>query len=62
MDSFVHYHHEMVYVATSPTKLGFTIKSCPKDGGATFLSDNVRATKEILKTDLGQKLIKKGIC
>ncbi len=40
----LHYHHEMAYVGESTTMLGFMAKSAVQGKGATFVSDNVRAT------------------
>eukprot|EP00397_Hematodinium_sp_SG-2012_P027225 GEMP01028592.1.p1 GENE.GEMP01028592.1~~GEMP01028592.1.p1 ORF type:complete len:353 (+),score=88.07 GEMP01028592.1:175-1233(+) len=58
----LHYHHEMVYVRTSPSKLGFVSKAAVQGKGETYVSDNLRATEAILATPLGQKLREKGIC
>jgi len=61
--SHIHYHHEMAYVRRSPSSLGFMAASALPDGrGATFVSDQVAATKALLETDLGRKLKAKGVC
>jgi hypothetical protein len=59
----LHYHHEMEYVADSIETISFMGISMPKStSGATYVSDSVAVTKEILATPLGQKLKEKGIC
>jgi hypothetical protein len=59
----LHYHHEMAYIGKSSTKLCFSIVDIlDGDRGNTFFSDQVPATEDILKTELGQKLKEKGIC
>jgi len=61
--SHIHYHHEMAYVRRSPSSLGFMAASALPDGrGATFVSDQVAATKALLETELGRKLKAKGVC
>jgi len=62
-ESYVHYHHEMAYIRTSPRALAFCAKEALPDGrGATYVSDQVQATKDLLSTPFGQKLKEKGIC
>jgi len=62
-EAWIHYHHEMAYIKTSPQSLAFCAKSAlPNGRGATFVSDQVQATKELLTTPFGQKLKEKGIC
>jgi hypothetical protein len=57
------YHHEMAYVGHSVKNIAFCCKSALDDGrGSTFVSDGVRATDAILKTEFGQKLKNKGVC
>ena len=57
----IQYHHEMAYMKTSVTNLAFMCTAAPKNGGNTFLSDNIVATSEIMKTPLGVDLLKYGI-
>eukprot|EP01083_Nonionella_stella_P285351 971272_1 len=62
-EAWVHYHHEMAYIRTSPQTLAFCAKrSLPNGRGATYVSDQVQATKDLLKTEFGQKLKEKRIC
>ena len=56
LPAWLHYHHEMAYVGTSTTMLGFLARHAVANKGQTFVSDNVKATDAILATDLGQKL------
>ena len=58
----LHYHHEMAYVGTSTTMLGFMAKTAVAGKGATFVADNVRATDAILATEFGRKLKQRGLC
>jgi hypothetical protein len=58
----LHYHHEMTYVSKSTKNLGFSVKSLPKKGGPTYISESLLLTEELLKTELGQKLKDKGVC
>lgn len=60
----LHYHHEMAYVKESTKWLAFLCEHAPKDPhkGATFISDNVRVTDELMSTEFGQKLKDKGLC
>ncbi|MEM9608467.1 MAG: TauD/TfdA family dioxygenase [Actinomycetota bacterium] len=62
LTAWLHYHHEMAYVGESPTALGFLAGKVAAGKGATFVSDNLRATEAILETELGQKLRDLGIC
>ncbi len=62
LTAHLHYHHEMAYVGTSTTMLGFMAKSRVAGRGATFVSDNIQATDAILATDFGQKLKELGLC
>lgn len=62
LTAWLHYHHEMAYVGESPTALGFLAGKVAPGKGATFVSDNLRATEAILATDLGRKLRDLGIC
>jgi hypothetical protein len=62
LSAHLHYHHEMAYVGTSTTMLGFMAKTAVRGKGATFVSDNVQATDAILKTELGRKLKELGLC
>lgn len=59
----LHYHHEMAYVGKSCTQIAFSCKhSLGGLRGATYLSDAVGVTDELMKTELGQKLKEKGLC
>jgi hypothetical protein len=61
--AWIHYHHEMAYVGKSPFAISFFCGNTPApDRGWTYVSDNVQATDEILKTEFGQKLMEKNIC
>jgi len=62
LQAWLHYHHEMAYVGTSTTMLGFLAKHALRGKGHTFVSDNVRATDAILETEFGQKLKELGLC
>jgi len=62
-EAWIHYHHEMAYIARSPQSLAFMAKSVlPNGRGATYVSDQVQATDELLSTEFGQKLKEKKIC
>ena len=60
----LHYHHEMAYVSESPEYLSFLCLEAPPrpEIGATFVSDNKRATEMLLESSLGQRLKEKGLC
>lgn len=62
LQAHLHYHHEMAYVGTSTTMLGFMAKTAVAGKGATFVSDNIQATEAIMATELGQKLKEFGLC
>ena len=62
LEAWLHYHHEMAYIGSSTKMLGFLVHKMPKKGGYTFVSDNVRATEDILATPFGKKLKEKGLC
>ncbi len=63
LSAWLHYHHEMAYVSHSTRMLAFLgHKALPDGRGATYVSDNVKATDAILKTPLGEKLKKLGLC
>jgi hypothetical protein len=62
LTAWLHYHHEMAYVSTSTRMLAFLCKRELPARGATFVSDNVRATEALLATDFGQKLAALGVC
>jgi len=62
LPAWLHYHHEMAYVGTSTTMLGFLARHAVSGKGQTFVSDNVKATDAILATDFGQKLKELGLC
>lgn len=59
----LHYHHEMAYVGKSCNQIAFSCKHALGGmRGATYLSDAVGVTDEIMQTELGQKLKDKGLC
>jgi len=60
--AWLHYHHEMAYVGHSTRMLGFLGHKAAPGKGATFVSDNLKATDAILATDFGQKLKDLGLC
>jgi len=60
--AWLHYHHEMSYVGSSTKMLGFLGQDSLVDRGWTFVSDNIKATDEILATEFGHKLKEKGLC
>jgi len=62
LQAWLHYHHEMAYVGTSTTMLGFLAHKAVHGRGPTYVSDNVGATDAILATELGQKLKELGLC
>lgn len=62
LQAWLHYHHEMTYVGSSTKMLGFMAKTAVGGKGATFVSDNLRATDAILATDFGKKLKELGLC
>lgn len=65
--AFLHYHHEMAYIGDTIKALGFCATDVlePKEGdplrGASYVSCNLRATDDVLKTEFGQKLKEKGV-
>ena len=47
----------------SPSTVGFCAKTALPDGrGATYASEQVQVTDELLMTEFGKKLRDKGIC
>jgi hypothetical protein len=58
----LHYHHEMAYVRTSTKMIAFLCKRELPGRGATYVSDNLRATEALLDTELGRKLAELGVC
>jgi hypothetical protein len=58
------YHHEMAYVTHTPKTLTLMCLDHTTDAheGATFVSENVGATKDLMMTKLGEKLKEKGLC
>ncbi|MFW2332827.1 TauD/TfdA family dioxygenase [Ilumatobacter sp.] len=62
LQAWLHYHHEMAYVGTSTKMVAFLCKRELPGRGATFVSDNVRATDALLETEFGQKLAELGVC
>lgn len=63
-EAWIHYHHEMQYVPTSPLALGFgCVQSTGREGqGDTFFAQNAKVTDSLLQTEVGRKLKDKGIC
>ena len=62
LQAWLHYHHEMAYIGSSTKMIGFLAHKIPSNGGATFVSDNVQATADLLSTPFGQKLKERGLC
>ncbi len=63
LSAWLHYHHEMAYVSHSTRMLAFLgYKALPDRRGATYVSDNLKATDAILETPLGEKLKDLGLC
>ena len=62
LEAWLHYHHEMAYIGTSTKMLGFLCHHALDNRGHTFVSDNLRATGDILATEFGQKLKQLGLC
>lgn len=62
LEAWLHYHHEMAYIGSSTKMVSFLAHKMPKEGGYTFVSDNVQATDAILATPFGQKLKERGLC
>ena len=66
-NAFLHYHHEMAYINDTIKCLGFcatdVLQPKPDDPlrGASYVSCNIRATDDVLKTPFGQKLKEKGV-
>lgn len=59
---YIHPHNEMSYLPKFPQCLVFGCTAIPQIGGETIISDNSAVTHEMLKTELGQKLKKNGVC
>lgn len=62
LSAWLHYHHEMAYIGFSTKMLGFMGNHVLDGRGWTFVSDNIKATDDILATEFGQKLKDKGLC
>ena len=62
LEAWLHYHHEMAYIGSSTKMIGFLAHKVPSEGGATFVSDNVQVTDDLLSTPFGQKLKERGLC
>ena len=58
---YSHPHNEMAYLPRFPRCVLLGCTAMPKKGGETLVSDNIAVTREILKTELGQKLKEKGV-
>ena len=66
-EAHLHFHHEMAYVNESVNGIAFCAYKTIEDSeeplrGATFLSEQFGATKDLLATEFGKKLKDKGIC
>lgn len=64
-EALLHYHHEMSYLSKVPKNIAFSCVRIPQTHagqGWTYVSEQVQATDELLKTPLGQKLKEKGVC
>ena len=62
LTAWLHYHHEMAYIAHSTRLLAFLGHKAAPGKGATYVSDNQQATDAILETEFGQKLRELGLC
>ena len=62
LSAWLHYHHEMAYVSHSTRMLAFLGHKAVPGKGATYVSDNVKATDAILQTQFGEKLKELGLC
>jgi hypothetical protein len=62
LQAWLHYHHEMAYVARSTTLLGFLCNKSLPGKGHTYVSDNLQATDALLATEFGRKLKELGLC
>jgi hypothetical protein len=63
LSAWLHYHHEMAYVAHSASAIGFLCKhALPAGRGRTFVSDSIAATDALLATPFGHKLRDLGLC
>ncbi|MEL7448982.1 MAG: TauD/TfdA family dioxygenase [Pseudomonadota bacterium] len=62
LQAWLHYHHEMAYIGSSTRMLAFLAYKMPREGGYTFVSDNLQATDAILATGFGEKLKALGLC
>merc|ERR1711935_1242094 len=52
----------MAYMGSTVQSLGLFCSSClPSGAGSSFLSDNIVATENILKTDVGKRLYEHGL-
>ena len=56
------FHHEMSYVNKTPSKIAFCVGKMPQHKGWTYVSDQIKLTNELIKTDFGKKLFDKGVC
>lgn len=62
LTAWLHYHHEMAYVSHSTRMLAFLGHKAAPGKGATYVSDNLKATDAILETEFGRKLRELGLC
>ena len=62
LPAWLHYHHEMAYLGTSTSMVAFLCTRALPGRGATYVSDNLRATEAIGATELGRKLAELGVC
>lgn len=49
----IHYHHEMTYVSKSVEQIAFCCSAAPEGKGYMYVSDGVKSTDALLKTELG---------
>ena len=54
-------HNEMAYWTFYPKKVLFGCEKIPSRGGETVIADNLRVTEDMLATEVGQKILDKGI-
>jgi len=62
LTAWLHYHHEMAYIGKSTRMVAFLAKDALPGRGATFVSDSVAVTDELLTTEFGRKLAELGVC
>ena len=57
LDADIMYHHEMSYAYKTPSKIAFCVEKIPKHKGWTYVSDQLKLTEELLKTDFGKNIV-----